>query len=114
MASPIQALGKVTATSGTPVRITNNQTSPSARKACHAIMIEALPSNTGKVYVMDRSTGIIATFVGVIAVLAIPTSNFIPVFTVGFSGGVNPINAADFYIDVETTGEGAIISVLEL
>jgi len=114
MSSPIQALGKVTTTSGTPIRITNNLSSPSAYKACHAIMIEALPTNSGKVYIMDRSTGVIATFVGVICVLAIPTTNFIPVFTVGFSGSVNPINAADFYIDVETTGEGALISVLEL
>jgi hypothetical protein len=114
MPNPIQALGKVTATAGTPVRITNNETTPSARKACHAIMIEALPANTGKVFIMDRSTGVKATFVGVICVLAVPTTNFVPTFTVGFSGAANPINAADFYIDVDTTGEGAIISVLEL
>lgn len=107
-----QALGKVTATSGTPARITANQSVPAARFQCHAIMIEALPTNTGKVYVMDRSNGVIATLVGVLAILAVPTANVIPTYTVGFSGAPNPMNAASYYIDVENTGEGVIVSVL--
>ena len=111
----VKAKGKVTVTtSGTPVRLTINETDPTARVACHAFMVEAWPTNTGKMYVMDRSNGVIATGVGVVAILAIPTSNILPVFTAGFSSAPNAFNLANYYVDADTNGEAVLVSILEL
>lgn len=103
----IVALGKVTvAASGTPQRITSTSTH------VNSVTIQALPTNTGKIYVMERSNGVIATFVGVAAVIAIPTDNIIPSFSIAVSGAGNPINIADLYLDAENNGEGAIVTGL--
>lgn len=112
MSDVAQALGKITAIAGTPARITGNQSDPTARYQCHAIMVEALPTNSGNIYIMDRANGNKTTMVGVLAILAVPTANIIPTYTVGFSGAPNPMNAASYYIDVDNTGEGGIVSVL--
>lgn len=110
----LKSRGKVTVTtSGTPVRLTANESSPTARVPCHAFMVEAWPSNTGKLYICDRSGAVIATGVGVAGILAIPTNNILPVFTVGFSNAPNAFNLGDYYLDADNNGEGGIVSTLE-
>jgi len=112
---PIHSLGKVTvAVSGTPARLTTNESTPSARYTCHAIMIEALPTNTGAVYIMDRSNGVIATLVGVVAILATPTTNFLPSWTVGISASANPIDLSLYYVDAAVNGDGVLVTTLIL
>ena len=112
---PIRSLGKVTVTSsGTPVRLTLNESTPSARYTCHAFMVEALPTNTGAVYIMDRSNGVIATLVGVVAILAIPTTNILPSWTVGLSASANPIDLSLYYVDAAVSTDGVLVSALIL
>lgn len=114
MATNLKSRGKITvAVSGTPARLTANETTPSARLSVHGFMVQALPGNTGKIYVMDRSNGVIATLVGVVGIIAAPATGSIPVFSVGFSGMPNPLNLADYYFDVETNTEGVLVSTLE-
>src|SRR5206468_8968361 len=89
----IKSKGKVTVTTaGAPSRLTANETNPSSRVASHAIMVEAWPTNGGKVYIMDRPNGDRTTGVGVIAILAVPTANIIPIFTAGISSAPNGLN----------------------
>jgi hypothetical protein len=96
---------------GTPVRLTSTQPDPSAPFACHGIFIQALPANAGKVYVGTSALNK-TTLAGVIGIIAIPTDNSIPAFTAALTLAPNAINLADLYLDVETSGEGAIVSVL--
>lgn len=110
----LRSRGKVTVTSaGTPVRLTTNESTPSARLGCHAFMVESLSTNTGKIFIgtsgMNKTT-----LAGVVAILAIPTSNILPVFTVGFSGAPNAFNLADYYVDADNSGEAVLVSTLEL
>lgn len=108
-----KSLGKVTITAaGTPERATKNETDPSAAIMAHAILIQALDANSGKVYIGGVSLNS-TTKVDCYAVLAVPTANTIPVFTESITWQPNPINLADFYIDVEVNGEGVLISYIE-
>lgn len=109
----LHSLGAVTASSGTPTRITSNQADPSARIATHSLLIEALPTNTGKVWIglstMDKAS---STKPGILAVLAIPTANVIPGFSATISYAPGGFNAADYYIDPDVNGDGVVISYI--
>ena len=111
---PIHSLGRLQITAGTPLRVTNNEPTPTDRYQCHAIMIEAWPTNAGKVWIFDREAGNKTTGEGVVAILAPPATNIFPTFTVGFSGFANPIDASLYWVDVDNTGEGVVISALVL
>lgn len=106
------SLGKVVvATAGTPVQATVNQTSPTAPLVCHAILVEVLPTNTGKIYV-----GLVGfsktTLVGALAILPPPTTNSYANWggSVGFAP--NAVEASQVYIDADNSGEGVLISLL--
>jgi hypothetical protein len=96
---------------GTPVRLTSTQPNPAETFSCHGVFIQALPTNVGKVYVGTSALNK-TTLVGVIAIIAIPTANNLPAFTAALTLAPNAINLADLYLDVETGGEGALVSVL--
>jgi hypothetical protein len=101
----LQALGKITvAAAGTNQRVTTTAT------RCQSITVQALSTNTGKVFV-GTSAMVKATFVGVLAVIPAPSTGVIPSAT--FSIPLSPagLNAADIYLDVDTNGEGAIVTV---
>lgn len=107
----LHSLGKVVVTtSGTPVLATGNQSSPTERVGCNAIMVEAWPDNTGKIYVCDRANAVISTGVGILAILAPPTANFIPSFSATLPYAPGGLNAAQIWLDAETGGEAAIVS----
>jgi hypothetical protein len=107
----LRVIGKFTVTPGTPVRLTSTQAKPGEKFACHGVLVQALKSNTGFVYVgeatMDK-----ATMSGVYAQLAIPTANTVPSFTAALTASPNAVNLADLYLDGDVLGEGAIVSVL--
>ena len=109
----LHSLGAVTASSGSPTRITANQTDPTARVSAHSILVEALPTNTGKVWIglvnMNKAS---STKLGILAVLAIPTANVIPGFSMTISYAPGGFNAADVYLDPDVNGEGAIVSYI--
>lgn len=108
------SLGKVTATAGTPARATVNQTDPTARFPCHAILFQALSTNTGKVYIMEGNNAFsAATYTKCLAVIAVPTANSLPSASATVTYAPAAFNAADFYIDVQTTGEGCLVSAVK-
>jgi hypothetical protein len=95
---------------GVPVRITL----PADQiKTVHAFSIQALHTNTGKVFVGDRQAMVKATFVGVLAVIPIPTANLIGSFTSAIANGANAIPIDNLWLDVDTNGEGVLMSILE-
>lgn len=111
---PTQELGKVTVSSpGTPVQATVNLSRPTERLAVNAYMCQALPSNTGKVYVGNKAMNK-TTLVGVTAILAVPTSNTIPSFSVSASPVPIGFDMTFVYIDADNTGDGCIVSAVVL
>lgn len=106
-----RALGSFTVpVAGTPVRIVPPTDQP---KTCHAFSIQALPTNTGKVFVGDRATMNKTTMVGVLAIIPIPTANLLGSFTSALAMGANAIPIDNLWLDVDTGGEGVIMSILE-
>lgn len=77
----------------------------------HAFIVSALPSNTGKVYVgtlgLDKNT-----YAGLLVVLAVPTVNLIPTFSVSLTAAANALSLSDLYIDADVGGEGVLISAV--
>lgn len=106
-------LGKVTSTTpGTPVRITKDQAIPGARIPAHSMMFQALSTNGGKIYI-GHSNMNKTTLAGVIAVLPTPTSSILPVFSMSIAYSPLGFNAADYWIDVDTSGDGVLVSALQ-
>lgn len=109
-----RSLGKVVVlNSGTLVRATNNEISPNDRVPCQSLLFEQWPGNTGKIYICDRQAANKATGVGVLAVLAPPTSTGFPSAGIGVPTAPAALNAADFWLDAEISGEGALVSVVK-
>ena len=107
----MQTLGKIQPAVGVPLRATNNQSAPAARVACHGVLIQALPTNVGRVYVGDAALNR-ATFGGLYAILATPSGSLIPTFSAALTLAPNAINVADLFLDVDNAGDGVIVSVL--
>lgn len=80
-------------------------------KAFQAVLLQALPTNTGKVYIGNASM-VKATYVGVSGVLVIPSSSNIPSW--GASHPLSPagVDLTALYLDVDVSGEGVLLSVL--
>ena len=109
------SFGKITVTSaGTLVRVTVNETDPAAAILAHSCLFEQIPGNTGKIYVFERSTGSASTYVGCVAVLAIPTVNVLPSYSVSVLPVPAGISMNDFYIDAQVNGEGCLVSYLQI
>jgi hypothetical protein len=97
------SFGRITvAQAGVPVRVS------SKTLKCHAIMIEALPTNTGKAYIGDKT--LVKGSTGEFAILAIPTANTIPVYSETISPAPDALNLFDYWIDVDVNGEGVLVS----
>lgn len=97
------SLGRVTVpTPGTPVQVS------AAHLKVHAILIEALYSNTGKVFILQKSG--VKGGPGELAILAVPTANTIPNFSETVSQAPNAIDLFTYWIDVDTANEGVLVS----
>jgi hypothetical protein len=108
-----RSLGKVTVTvSGTLVRASNNELNPNERVPCQSVLFEQWPGNTGRIYICDRPTANVASGVGVLAILAPPTTAGYPSAGVGIPTAPTPISATDFWIDAEVSGEGVLVSIV--
>ena len=107
----IQSLGKLLPTPGTPLRATQNLTPPGDRLAVHGVLIQALPGNTGRVYI-GLPTLNKTTCVGCYAILPAPAGAALPSFSTALTLAPNAINVADFWIDVDAGGDGVIITAL--
>lgn len=101
-------------TPGTPVWAASLWPNAADRpQVCHGLMFQALPGNTGLVYVgvqgMDKST-----YVGVLAFVAIPTVNHIPAFSTAITLAPNALALNSFWIDADVADDGVIISLIVL
>lgn len=104
------SLGKVTvAAAGTITRATVNQANPAAQISCQSISFQALSTNTGKIYV-GLSSLVKATLVGGLDVIAAPTTNLLPAYVVSSLSAAG-LNAADFWLDADNSGEGVLIGL---
>ena len=109
---PLLPLGKVTVvTAGTPEQVTKNLSAPNARFFCHSLLIETLPTNTGKIWFgvagMNKST-----YAGVVAVLPIPTANVLPSFSGTLNIAYDAFDLSLYYLDADISGEGVIVTAL--
>ncbi len=77
----------------------------------HGVMIQALPGNTGKVFI-GTSALVAATHVGVIAILGVPTTNILPSFSAALTIAPNAIALKDLWIDADASDDGVIVTVL--
>ncbi len=110
----IGAVGKVPVTvPGTPVPAYGTLSAREYNQGVHGVMFQALPANVGLVYIgasnMNKST-----LVGVYAVLAIPTTNSKPSFSVAQTISPNGLSLKEFFIDADQAGEGALVTFLRV
>ena len=104
------SLGKVTVPSpGTPVQVTSNLPNPAAQLLVHAVLIQPLPSNTGRIYI-GNVPGFTKSGAGQVAWLPAPGTNVAPSFSETVSYAQNSVDLTELYVDVDNGGEGVIIS----
>src|ERR1700739_3703066 len=105
----LQSLGKIVVTTGgTPVQVSSKNVQG------NSFLWQAVPTNTGKVYV-GLSTLNRTNLTGVLGIIAVPTLNIIPSFSVTIARV--PTNLLDLFfiwLDVDVNGEGAVFSYLQL
>ena len=115
----LQPLGQVVvAAGGTPVAVTQNLTAAEQANpaSVQSIMVQALPGNTGLIYV--RTKGALGddrtTRRYTVAILPVPVSATQgPFTTVTLSVPVIPASLAlgDIYLDASVNGDGALVTV---
>lgn len=104
------ALGKiVTVHGGTPVQVSTTA------HASHSVRIQALPTNTGLVYVGNGSNMVKATGVGVLAILNKPPTAFGPLdrYDAGIDGMSNGIGLTELWIDSDVDTDGVLVSAVQ-
>ena len=113
----IRSLGVVTVPSpGTAVRATSNETDPAARVGAQTIRVQAVHSNTGRIYVGLRNIESSPTGFGtqMLAILPAPSHAVTGTFHAYEATVPNVpagLNAADFWIDADQATDGALISI---
>ena len=107
-----RSLGKVVVpVAGVPIRITQNQADPLARSPCQSMLFQQIAGNTGKVYIGDGTLDK-ATYVGVLAVLAVPTTNSLPSASATQPNAPAGLAAGDYFVDADVSGEGCLVSII--
>lgn len=110
---PARSLGKVTVvTAGVPVRLTTNRTDPAQPYKAHSLFVEQVTGNTGKLYVGVSSSMNKTTLVGVVAVIPAPAGS-LPFLDMSDELAPNGIAVSEMWLDADTSGEGALVSVIE-
>lgn len=105
------SLGKITvATPGSPVRCTANQVDPAKPLLAHSIHIQPICDNTGHLFVGNAAMNRL-TYVGVIEIVPIPSTNIHQKFVRSSDCSINGLNAADLYVDSDVTGSAAVVSI---
>ena len=107
----IQSIGKFTPTVGTPLRVTSGEPNPALPLKVHGLLFQALPENTGRVYVGSETMNRPAR-TGLFAMVPAPSTGALPSFSTALTIAPNGINAADFYIDADTPGDGVVVTAL--
>ena len=97
-------LGKIAPTSGNPISLGSNTAETSI--ACNSIFLQGLKANAGDVYIgasdLNRTT-----LAGVVCVIAAGQA-----LSIGGGDGLNPLDVAGLYADVDTTGDAILVSIV--
>lgn len=97
------------ATAGVPVQATTS------RIPAHAILIEALWSNGGRMYI-GNSALVVSTKTGLLSVLPAPSDPVkgpFPAVSAGIPSAPNGLRLDEIWIDAQTSGDSVIISYLQ-
>ena len=113
--NPVQSLARITvAVSGTPVRATVNETDPTTHRGAHSILFQRDdPNDTGLIYIGTSAAMDISTLVGVVAILAVPSTSSLPAINITITVSHNALDAREFYIDADVSGDSILASFLE-
>lgn len=110
----IASIGKLTvAIPGTKVRVTSGELDPNESLQCHGVLFQALPTNTGKVYIGTAALNA-GTLLGVLAILPIPTVNQLPTFSAALTISPNAIALQQLYIDADNADDGVLVTILQM
>ena len=102
----ITPLGKITVTTaGTPVRVTATPT------PCYGLIVEPDTANAGVSY-FGVSGLVKATRVGVIRSFVKPAATGVTDFLQVNAPDGNQLNAADFWVDAETSADAVLVSYM--
>ena len=106
-------------TPGTPVQITAPATGSGNGGNpynIHGVLFQALPGNTGKVYIGLAGLDIADTdnYPGVAAILPIPTTNFLASFSTSLTIAPNALVLTEFWIDADSAEDGVLVTWLRL
>ena len=101
----LTCLGKVTVpTPGTPVPI-----NPSIVATASILAVQTIPGLTSKIYIGQQTMNK-ATLAGVFRILwPNPSGGICDQFVLSDESGVDGIRLAEYYIDVDVAGEGALV-----
>lgn len=104
-------------TAGTPVRATANLAEPGTRTPCQTIVFEQMEDNTGKLYICDSPTADTTTGVGVVLILPAPTlvdtiGVVLPYASFSVPSAPAAINAEDYWIDADVSGDDCLVSIV--
>ncbi len=104
----IAPLGKINvASAGTPVRVTATST------PCYGLIVTPVIGNAGATH-FGTSTLVKSTLVGVIKTFLKPAATGASdTLQINAPEG-NLLNAADFWVDAETTSDGLLVSVITI
>lgn len=105
----LHSFGKVTvATAGTPVRVTSNESVPSARYGVQSLTVQALAGNSGTNIYVGNSTMNKSTLAGVYAIVPKGSSSYVVIIEAPAG-----INANEIYLDADTNGDSALVAGTE-
>lgn len=78
----------------------------------HAMLFQQVVGNTGRIYIADREAANATTGAGILAVLAIPTTNTLPSASATVTYAPAAFNLNDYWIGAQVNGEGCQVSVV--
>lgn len=109
-----QPLGKlVVVTPGTPVALATLLSAAGRPGQIHAIMFQALPTNTGVVYVGDQ-TMVASSYTGLFGIIGAPTApNVFPSLSIAHTIAPNGLNTNTYFVDADQGGDGVIVTILQ-
>jgi len=107
----IQSYGKLTPTPGTPLRATQNVSAADKTLRVHGVLIQALWSNTGRVYI-GKQTLSRTNATDLFAVLPAPGAGALPAFSAAITTQPAGVNVNDIWVDVDTANDGVLVTVL--
>ena len=105
-----RSLGVITnVAAGTIIRATSSQSDPTVRVAAHSVKFQQHVTNTGRIYI-GPSTLVVSTETDILAVIPANAPGILPEYEFILHDVPIGFNAADFYIDVEVSGEKCYVS----